>query len=125
MKRSLAVVFGIITLAMSASNVACSSSSSTGNSGNADCPSLCTAAQAGNCTTIKGNCESFCSALATVDSEASCASPYNAYESCLGTPSTVCSNSCGAQESALQNCVTPYCAAHTSEASCSTLASSF
>jgi hypothetical protein len=102
---------------------ACGSSSS-GSTG-ADCVSLCSAAQMGNCTTITGDCGTFCSALSVVDSEASCTSQFNAYESCLGTPATVCANSCGAQDQALQNCVNPYCAAHTTETSCQTVAASF
>jgi hypothetical protein len=95
------------------------------SSSGADCTSLCNAAQQGNCTSIKGNCASFCSALGVVNSEASCSSQYSAYESCLGSPSTVCTTSCGSQQTALQDCVTPYCVAHSSEASCVTLASSF
>jgi hypothetical protein len=79
----------------------------------------------GSCTTITGSCGTFCSALSTVSSEASCGSQYSAYEDCLGTPATVCANSCGAQDQALQNCINPYCAAHTSDTSCQTVASSF
>jgi hypothetical protein len=123
MQRRFALVFSLIILANGAGLVACSSSSS--SSPGADCKSLCAAAQAGNCTTIKGDCGAFCSALVTVDSEASCTSQYNAYEACLGTPATVCANTCGAQESNLKACVTPYCAAHPTEASCTTIAGSF
>jgi hypothetical protein len=99
--------------------------SSTSSSSGADCTSLCNAAQMGNCTTITGNCGTFCSSLSTVVSEASCTSAYNSYESCLGTPATVCANSCGAQDQALQNCVNPYCAAHTTDTNCQTVAGSF
>lgn len=104
--------------------VACSSSSSS-SGGTADCTSLCTAGQQGNCTSIKGNCANFCAALAVVYPEANCTSQYNAYESCLGSPATECNNQCGSQQGALTNCVTPYCAAHTSDANCQTLAGSF
>ncbi len=104
---------------------ACGSSSGNGGGSGADCNSLCTAAQAGKCTTITGNCGQFCSALAALDSEASCGSEYDAYESCLGTPATVCGNSCGAQAMALENCLTPYCTAHSSESNCTTVAGAF
>jgi hypothetical protein len=113
---------------------ACSSSGGSGGGGSgggssggsgADCVSLCSASQAGQCTTITGDCGTFCSALTVVDSEANCESEYDAYESCLGTPATVCGNSCGAQAQALQNCVDPYCGAHSSESSCVTIAGAF
>jgi hypothetical protein len=103
----------------------CSSSSSSGGSGGADCTSLCSAAQGGNCTTIKGNCGNFCAALAAVYPAANCTSQYNAYEGCLGTTATVCNQNCTSQENALTNCVTPYCAAHTNDTNCATLAGSF
>ena len=104
---------------------ACSSSSSSGSSSGGDCGSLCRAAQAGNCTSIKGNCANFCAAIAAVNGPANCTSQYGAYESCLGTPATVCANSCSSKETALTNCLTPYCAAHFNDANCVTLAGSF
>ena len=117
---------GVVTVlaAVLGAATGCSSSSSGSGSGG-DCTSLCTAAQAGKCTSIKGDCAKFCAAIGAVDGPANCSSQYSAYESCLGTPASVCANSCNAKESALTNCVTPYCAAHSSDANCATLIGSF
>jgi len=38
-----------------------------GGGSSADCTSLCSAAQTGNCTSIKGDCSKFCAALTAVD----------------------------------------------------------
>jgi hypothetical protein len=118
-----------LTLLATAVLGGCGSSSSSGggslNGTTQNCTDLCTAAQNGNCTTIRGDCGQLCAALAVVAPEGSCVAQYNAYHSCLGTPATVCSNSCGSQESALGSCLTTYCRAHTSESSCVTLQGSF
>jgi hypothetical protein len=93
--------------------------------GGKSCVDLCTQAQAGSCTSVRGNCSSFCNALGEVKGPASCGTAYDEYQTCLSRGSDVCANSCGSQESALTTCVTTYCVAHPSDANCTTLAASF
>ena len=96
-----------------------------GGSSGADCVSLCNAGQAGKCTTISGDCGKFCAAVEIVAPEAGCSDQYSAYESCLDTPSTICSTMCNSQASALISCGTAYCAAHLSDSNCVYVASHF
>ena len=91
----------------------------------ADCVSLCTEAQAGDCTSVDGNCTSFCTALDGVQGPSNCTSQRNSYESCLEQGANVCDNNCDAQETALSSCVTTYCMANPTNADCQTLAASF
>lgn len=91
----------------------------------ADCVSLCTEAQAGDCTSVQGNCTSFCTALDGVQGASNCTSQRNTYESCLEQGDNVCDNNCDAQENALSACVTTYCMANPTNADCQTLAASF
>jgi len=96
-----------------------------GGGSGADCVSLCQAGQAGSCTTISGDCGKFCAAVEVVAPEAGCSDQYNTYETCLGTPSTICSTMCNSQASALISCGTAYCSAHLSDSNCVYLASHF
>jgi hypothetical protein len=89
------------------------------------CEDLCTEAQAGGCTTVTGNCGSFCAALDKVDGPANCESQRDAYESCLDSTPDVCDADCDAKESALSSCVGSYCLGHASDPSCVTLQQSF
>jgi hypothetical protein len=89
------------------------------------CADLCTEAQAGHCTAITGSCGAFCSALDAVQGPSGCTSQRSAYQSCVSSGATACTNNCDSQESALSNCVGTYCLAHTTDANCVTLASSF
>src|SRR5882672_8770195 len=98
----------LLSLALVIAAVLGGCSSSSGSS--ADCSSLCSAAQSGKCTSIKGDCGKFCAALDAVDPKANCSSQYAAYESCLGSPETVCSTSCDSKSKALSDCIIPYCA---------------
>lgn len=93
--------------------------------GDKDCVDLCTEAQAGACTSIDGNCTSFCNALDAVDGPANCTSQNSAYQSCLNEGALVCDNSCAAAESSLSNCIAVYCATRQSEPNCATLIASF
>ena len=96
-----------------------------GGGGDKSCSSLCSQAQAGSCTSIKGDCGKFCSALDAAQGPANCTSQRNAYQSCLSAGVTVCGSSCGTQESALTTCVGLYCLANLSNADCQTLKASF
>lgn len=96
-----------------------------GGTSTADCVDLCTEAQAGQCTSISGNCSAFCDALDAVDDPAGCADEHAAYESCLEGGSNVCDNNCDAQEADLSNCVGTYCAANSGDPDCQTLINSF
>ena len=93
--------------------------------GGKSCVDLCTQGQAGSCTNVRGNCTSFCGALNDVKGPAMCGTSYDEYQTCLSHGSNVCDNSCDSQETALTNCVTAYCSAHTSDPNCTTLAASF
>lgn len=93
--------------------------------GGKDCEQLCTEAQAGDCTSIDGNCGSFCAALDDVDGDAGCTDERDAYEDCLNSDDAVCDASCGGAESALSSCITAYCIGHAGDPSCVTLAGSF
>lgn len=93
--------------------------------GGDDCVSLCTEAQAGNCTAITGSCGNFCSALDDVQGPAGCKAQRDAYEDCLTDEDGVCSNSCNGPEAALANCIGAYCLANSGNASCQVLIQSF
>ena len=94
-------------------------------SSTADCVSLCSEAQAGDCTQVEGNCSSFCVALDGVQGPSNCTSQRDTYESCLEQTPNVCDTNCGAQENALAACVQTYCMANPTNADCQTLAASF
>jgi hypothetical protein len=96
-----------------------------GEGSTGDCIDLCTEAQAGDCTSVNGNCTSFCTALDGVQGPSNCTSQRNAYESCLEQGANVCDNDCAALESSLSNCVGTYCQANPTNADCQTLAASF
>ncbi len=93
--------------------------------GDKSCEELCTEAQAGGCTSIEGNCGSFCAALDTIESASGCGDEQSAYESCLNGTDNVCDASCDAQENALAACAQAYCIGHASDPACVTLAASF
>jgi hypothetical protein len=89
------------------------------------CTDLCTSAQAGSCTAIRGSCASFCGALDAVQGPAGCTGQRNEYQTCLSVGTNVCANSCTTEETALANCVQTFCLAHGSDPNCVTLATSF
>ncbi len=93
--------------------------------GSKDCAELCNEAQAGNCTSIKGDCSAFCSALDAVKGPANCVSQADSYTDCLSNESNVCDMSCGAQETSLEACMGVYCFLHPADANCKTLVASF
>jgi hypothetical protein len=93
--------------------------------GDADCADLCTEAQAGDCTSVVGNCGSFCAALDGVQGDANCVSQRTAYESCLNEGDSVCVNDCDSEETALSNCIAAFCINNQSDPDCITLAGSF
>ncbi len=96
-----------------------------GCGGGRDCADLCTEGQAGSCTSITGNCGSFCGALDDVEDSSGCASQRGAYEACLDASDNVCDVDCDAKESALSSCVGSYCLGHANDPSCVTLRGSF
>ncbi len=109
-------------LAAAASVLAVACSSGAGDI----CRTYCKDAQARQCTTIKGDCNTFCSAVDTVAGEGSCTSQEDAYTSCLNQGDTCTGDArCGSQKNAFSNCATAYCVGHLSEASCQTIAASF
>jgi hypothetical protein len=84
------------------------------------CESLCSDAQAGNCTAITGDCGIFCSSIQTVASEGNCETQYNNYEACLDQ-GPVCSQDCTGQQAALSTCAGAYCLGHTGDTNCQTI----
>lgn len=96
-----------------------------GACGDKSCEELCEEAQAGDCTSIEGNCGSFCGALASVESASGCGDEQSAYEECLNGTDDVCDAGCDAQENALASCVQAYCVGHAGDQACVTLAASF
>jgi hypothetical protein len=90
-----------------------------------DCVELCTEGQAGDCTSIKGDCGAFCSALGNVESPSGCGDARESYQDCLNSESDLCDSSCGLEELTLSQCVASYCAAHAGEADCQTLTAAF
>jgi hypothetical protein len=96
-----------------------------GACGDKSCEELCEEAQAGDCTSVNGNCGTFCSALDTVEGPSNCADERSTYESCLNGTDAVCDANCDSQESALSSCIQAYCIGHTNDAACVTLATSF
>lgn len=106
----------LVAMAMAAANAGC---------GGGDCVSLCQEGQDGNCTSIDGDCDSFCGALDSVEEPSDCAAEREEYESCLGDTSDVCDASCGASENALTQCVASYCLQNSDSEDCQTLVKSF
>ncbi len=96
-----------------------------GACGDKTCEELCQEGQAGDCTSIRGNCNSFCAALDAVDDPSGCTDERSAYESCLNTTENACDAECDAKENALESCLRVYCLGHASDPACVTLATSF
>jgi hypothetical protein len=119
MKRELVVL--CVAMGWAAVSYGCSED----DGRNASCSVLCAEAQAGSCTSISGNCGTFCSAMDAIYSTAGCTSQHDAYIDCLNQGANACAVSCDSQETALSGCLTTYCLAHTSDANCITLATSF
>ncbi|MBX3228354.1 MAG: hypothetical protein KIT84_06860 [Labilithrix sp.] len=92
-----------------------------GNDRNASCTTLCSEAQAGSCTSIKGDCGAFCSALDSAGPKANCTAQRNAYQSCLNSRPSACQASCNGPERTLTECLLPYCAQNSSDSDCSAL----
>lgn len=90
----------------------------------ASCISLCEEAQAGACTSIKGDCTAFCNAAEGIRLNSGCGDEQDAYEACLGQ-GPVCQQTCGSPETAYRNCATGYCITHSDDNNCKTLANSF
>ena len=88
------------------------------------CPDVCKEAQAGSCTSVKGDCSDFCGALERQAPPAKCETQRTNYLKCLsGGP--VCAQGCSSTDNALSNCMLQYCMQHTTEPDCKTLIASF
>jgi hypothetical protein len=102
--------------------VACGGSDGTDTG---ECFDLCTEAQAGDCTSVTGNCTSFCEALDGVQDDSGCTSERSSYQSCLAGGSAVCDNDCDGEETALTDCLTDFCSQNLGNPDCQTLINSF
>jgi hypothetical protein len=88
------------------------------------CVDLCTDAQAGDCTSITGDCGDFCTALTSIEGPSGCGDERGQYESCLELTGA-CGGRCDGQETLLTRCVTTWCETQPGNASCQTLLGSF
>jgi hypothetical protein len=93
--------------------------------GNRACPALCSEAQAGDCTTVTGDCDAFCTAIERAAPKAGCDDERVAYKACLNSEELVCNAGCSSSEDALTDCMTPYCLQNSSDPDCVTLLASF
>lgn len=118
-------VVAAVVLAVPALTLACSDDPGAGNDRNASCTTLCQESQAGNCTSIKGDCSAFCGAVDSAAPKASCIAQRDAYRSCLNSKENACQASCNGPERNLTNCLSTYCAQSSGQADCQTLTSSF
>ena len=89
------------------------------------CETLCSQAQAGNCTDVTGDCDTFCGALDRAAPPAGCDDEQEVYRSCLDEEADICASGCSSRESDLRDCVGAYCLEHQGDADCQTLAASF
>lgn len=113
---NLRFMLSLIVLVMSANAVGCQ---------NANCVDLCTEAQAGDCTSISGDCQAFCDALDGVEEPSGCTDERTAYQDCLNDGDHVCDNHCDGVEADLETCVAAHCLTHATENDCQTLVNSF
>ncbi|MEQ8459224.1 MAG: hypothetical protein RLO52_20680 [Sandaracinaceae bacterium] len=92
----------------------------------ASCETLCREAQDRDCTTIRGDCGRACAGLAAASAKAGCGAEEEAYVGCSGG-GDVCSTDarCGGQETALGNCLAPFCAANPGDPDCRTVVGAF
>ncbi len=87
-----------------------------------DCESLCKEAQERDCTSISSECGSFCENLQSISEKGSCASSFDAYQSCL-SDDDVCTGDarCGSQRDTLGACAASYCLANSSSTECAAI----
>lgn len=113
---SLAVVFG-----------GCSSDGDGDGEGGGSrsCQALCDDGQAGDCTTVTGDCASFCDAMGRAAPKGGCGDERSDYLGCLNGDANVCNTDCDSAEQALDSCLTGYCVQNASDPDCAVLASSF
>ncbi len=90
-----------------------------------ECVDLCTEAQAGDCTSVTGNCSAFCNAVDGVQDQAGCTDERATYQSCLAANADVCANDCDGEETALTDCLADFCANNLNNQDCQTLIQSF
>jgi hypothetical protein len=89
-----------------------------------DCASLCTEAQQGNCTSIKGDCTKACDAAEAIRLDSGCGTQEDAYIDCLNQ-GPVCEQSCSSRENDYGTCVIAYCLKHSADANCQTIVAAF
>jgi hypothetical protein len=89
------------------------------------CAELCSLGQAGDCTSITGDCDPFCAAVDRTKAPAGCESQSNAYEDCLNGDADVCAVDCDSEETAFSECMVAYCLMNASDADCVTLVASY
>jgi len=124
MNHSKAIVARVMVSLVVALSAGCGSDDSGGSAAMRPCPDVCKEAQAGACTSVKGDCTAFCGALERTSPTAKCETQRTNYIKCLsGGP--VCAQGCDNAESSLSTCMGAYCLTHSTEADCKTLIASF
>ena len=90
-----------------------------------DCPSACMAAQAANCTAIRGDCNSFCASVDAISAQGNCNNYRDAYQNCIIThPVCTADANCGAQKQALGSCALTFCQANPGNTDCTNVSGS-
>jgi len=87
----------------------------------AECATECTAAQAGNCTVITGDCSMCCGALLAIAQPSGCSQQLADYYACVAGNDPVCNGDCTAEQDGLVMCAQTYCLGNFGDPSCQTL----
>ncbi len=93
--------------------------------GSRSCAVLCSEAQAGDCTSITGDCVEVCAALERQEGPSGCAAKNELYQSCLNSQPHVCDVDCDDPGNALASCLGVYCLTRMGEADCQVLIGAF
>lgn len=118
--------FHFVVLSLGLFAGACETGEEGGGGGNRSCEALCEEAQEFSCTTIQGNCSSFCEALDNSRDAAGCGAEYDDYLSCENASANVCDEpGCSSEEADLNSCYATYCLTNPGDEDCATLLSSF
>jgi hypothetical protein len=92
-----------------------------GCSDEASCVDLCEEGQAGDCTSVNGNCNDFCEAAFGVEDDSGCGDERETYQDCLESNDDVCEAGCGAEETDWTECLATYCLTNADNADRQTL----
>jgi hypothetical protein len=92
--------------------------------GKPSCTELCEEAEGRGCNTFvigTGSCAGDCQLAERLSSKAGCDTQLEARLDCEREQADICEEGCGAEDSALESCVSSYCLANPTDADCRTL----